>query len=431
MNKLYQRWLKLNIWLQFLPLQFWFSFYAIAVRHLRPALRGDECAYLFYTSNILQGFYSPPPPNINFWFGPGAPLLATPLLIFDLPIDFWCILNAFCYYASAVFIFEILKYLEIPLNWRFFFISIWVVFIPSYLVMSYVSTEPLACFLFTLSSWAWLKSEKLRTETNYIIISGISLGYLALTKVVFGYVMLVMLALVGLNFIITRSRLSLKFSKVLAIAFLITSPWLLYTYSLTGKFFYWGASGGAQIYWMSSPYPEESGSWDEGDLYIKQAKRDWSMEHRKILIRNHKSDWDKIIKLQVISQDSAFKAIAVQNIKSHPIKFGYNCLCNFSRLLFSTPRTGYVQDARYIAFIPTGSFMFIGILLIVGYCLFNFRNINRQLRYTMGIAGLYLSACIVLASYARMLVVVAPLLIIMIAYCSYQIVSKLVKTVEK
>lgn len=54
---------------------------------------------------------------------------------------------------------------------------------------------------------------------------------------------------------------ALYLSLVCGLALLICSPYLVYTYALTGKIFYWGNSGGLSLYWMSSPHPQEFGDW--------------------------------------------------------------------------------------------------------------------------------------------------------------------------
>ena len=41
---------------------------------------------------------------------------------------------------------------------------------------------------------------------------------------------------------------------VYALALVWCLPYLAHTYSLTGRWFYWGSSGGMSLYWMSTPY---------------------------------------------------------------------------------------------------------------------------------------------------------------------------------
>ena len=40
----------------------------------------DECRYISFAENLLNGFYSPSAPNINLWSGPGFPIILMPLV---------------------------------------------------------------------------------------------------------------------------------------------------------------------------------------------------------------------------------------------------------------------------------------------------------------------------------------------------------------
>jgi hypothetical protein len=45
-----------------------------------PDCIADECRYISFAENLLNGFYSPPSPNINLWSGPGFPIILMPLV---------------------------------------------------------------------------------------------------------------------------------------------------------------------------------------------------------------------------------------------------------------------------------------------------------------------------------------------------------------
>ena len=52
------------------------------------------------------------------------------------------------------------------------------------------------------------------------------------------------------------------------IAFLFISPYLFYTYNLTGEYLYFASSGGNLMYWSSNPNISELGQWKEGGQNI-------------------------------------------------------------------------------------------------------------------------------------------------------------------
>src|SRR5690348_11128528 len=64
--------------LAFLP---FLLLYAALILFLNnDALFGDEGRYLQFAHNLLHGFYSPPPPDINLWNGPGFPVYLMPFV---------------------------------------------------------------------------------------------------------------------------------------------------------------------------------------------------------------------------------------------------------------------------------------------------------------------------------------------------------------
>ena len=48
---------------------------------------------------------------------------------------------------------------------------------------------------------------------------------------------------------------------VFLLALLWCAPYLFYMHSATGKVFYWATSVGSDLYWISTPYAGEYGSW--------------------------------------------------------------------------------------------------------------------------------------------------------------------------
>ena len=78
-----------------------------------------------------------------------------------------------------------------------------------------------------------------------------------------------------------RNKKSVNFSRVLMILLIsigLTIPYLTYTYYHTGKIFYWATSGGNNLYWLTTPYEGEYGSW----LNFEKLKRESTVEHSGI-----------------------------------------------------------------------------------------------------------------------------------------------------
>jgi len=100
-----------------------------------------------------------------------------------------------------------------------------------------------------------------RLRRLHLAVASLYLAYLALTKVFFGYVIAVA-AILCLGALLWRRAPELRSAlAIFLVALIWCVPYLWYTHSLTGRIFYWGTSGGLSLYCMSTPYPNELGSW--------------------------------------------------------------------------------------------------------------------------------------------------------------------------
>ena len=99
-------------WLTFLPFLFFYSL--IVYFQNKIILMGDEGRYLSFANNLLNGFYSPPPPDINLWNGPGYPLFLVPFVLAKLPLLVIRLANALLYYFSLLLVNKTLHRLLDP-----------------------------------------------------------------------------------------------------------------------------------------------------------------------------------------------------------------------------------------------------------------------------------------------------------------------------
>src|ERR1044072_9512157 len=254
--------LKHNPFLLFSP--FLLLYIILVLKFSVNAVLGDEIRHIYFANNLLKGFYSPPSPHVNLAIGPGYPIVISPFLALHLPYLCIKLLNPLFYYLSTVFLFKSLrpmvsfrKALLVCLFWSC-----------NYVLFSYMYsmlTETLTVLLVTMVILCVLtasRSEEKRRTKKYILLARLVIGSLALTKVIFGYVILAMLVGSGILWLIKRSAENYRRGLIIAaIALGTTLPYLLYTYSLTGRFFYWGTLAGNNMYWMSSPSANEYGNW--------------------------------------------------------------------------------------------------------------------------------------------------------------------------
>jgi len=403
-----------NSFLLFLPFLIFYLLFALVFRN--RTIVGDEIRYYWYASNLIHGFYSPPSPHILLWNGPGYPIAIIPFVILKLPLVVFLMFNAFLYYLSIVWIYKILlKFISYR---KAFIFSIFLAINLNAIIMTVlVMAEPLSVFLVTGLIYLIVKTFE-NPQKKYLVLSGFVLGYIALTKFIFAYVLLIMLIAFFLFWLFNRRNTYYQKSlKILLISFVTILPYLAYTYSLTGKLFYIGNSGGQQLYWMSTPYADEYGDWrypylNSKEPLIKRAHSfDAIFKNRhindiKIALNNPKHSL-----LFGTEQDSVFKSLAINNITSHPIKYLINCMSNTGRLFFNFPYSYALQSPVELILMPFNMILAVLVLLCLIPTLINWKKISFALRFLILFAWLYLFASTLVSAYPRMLVVITPILI--------------------
>jgi len=211
-----------NPYLLFLPFLF---IYAACIFLLQyHELWGDEIRHFMQAENLLKGFYSPPAPNIDLGNGPGYPLLILPFVALHVPLVVIKLMNAVFLYFSIVFLFKVLtRYVSfrITLVCCFF----WGCYYNSLNFIALIYAETFSVFL--VSSLVLLLVNAFEQENpgksrKYILFSGFVFGFLALTKVIFGYVILFMLAGCVLLWIKNRKLVNYKKAMLVMLVAAIT-----------------------------------------------------------------------------------------------------------------------------------------------------------------------------------------------------------------
>ncbi len=339
-----------------------------------------------------------------------------PFIALKIPVIYITLLNALYQYLAIVFLYKAL----------FLLINKKVAIITSLLYAIYPNALAILPILYTEAFTAFLVSSliysvvlfQVKQSKKYGIAAGILLGYLTLTKIIFGYVLIISL-IVCLAVLLTRRRNInyIKSAKILLLAFLITVPYLIYTWHITGKVFYWGDSGGMSLYWMSTPYENEYGDWKLPDLTNKQYPTLYkSVETVAILKKNHSKELNFILKHNEFEQDALFKKIAINNIINNPLKFAKNYYYNFSRMLFNFPYSYSYQDGAIVRNILTGSLILWGSLIGILLTALNWRKIMFAIKFVLLVTGLYLALSGALSAYPRQLDVMLPALLFWLGY---------------
>jgi hypothetical protein len=318
----------------FLPFLFLYIF--IILFFQKDELTVDEPSYLSFANNLLQGFYSPPPPDIDLWHAPGYPLVLSPFIALKAPLTFLRLLNAVWLYASLLIFYKLLTRI-LSLKTAIAGTTLLGMYWLAWKGLPVIMTETFVFFLITVILYAAQKYfENEGSSTKQLLLLGFMMGYLCLTKFLFGYTIIALMLFSALQWARGKDWYRKAF-QVSLLAFLFTVPWLIYTYSLTGRVFYWSNSGGANLYWMSSTATGEWGDWFNENLE-PNGSVDGSVDGAaEQLQKNHGQDMQELLQHTGIAKDDLYKQKAIENIRKHPGKFLKNWMANTSRLLFNFP----------------------------------------------------------------------------------------------
>jgi len=399
-----------NPYLLFSP--FLILFIVIVLKFHSDVMEGDEGGYILLAQNLLNGFYSPPAPDINLWWGPGYPILLTPFLVLRLPLFCITVMNAVFLYLSIVILFKaMLQFVEFKT--ALIFSLFWGFCYSSYAYLASILTEIFVIFLITLLIFSLVKVFVNRIN-KYLYLAGFILGYLALTKVMFGYVLPILLSGSLLLWINNRKIYNYRFSVLILIfAFITVSPYLIYTYNLTGRIYYWGNSGGMSLYWMSTPYENEYGSWDNEYFTANYLDKDITGA-TELLKLNHQNDLDEVLKYKGVQKDDAYKKLAVINIKNHPEKYIKNIFANISNLFFGFPNTYTYQ--RPILKIWYFSIVFTLMLFSFIPTIIHWRSVSYCIRFLLVLVFIYLGGSSLVSGGNRQFIIIVPVLLLWFAY---------------
>lgn len=413
----------------FLP--FLVLFLAIIVKYGDSLLQDDESRYVLFADNLLNGFYSLPGDDLNLWSGPGYPILLVPFVALKFPAIYLSLLNGAFYYLSIVFLFKSLR-LYVPYKLAMALSLFWGLYYPAYIQLPDVYTECFTYFLVSASTYFLAKSFKYNNKRD-LYLAGFLLGYLVLTKVIFGYVLICMILVFGLLLLLRRSDANYKKGiSVLLVAILTFLPYLIYTYSLTGKALYFGNAGGVLLYWMSSPYDNELGDWKEPELttrYRKGSSVPFKADY--YLKLHHQEAHNRILKKRGVEQDDAYKEEAIANIKAHPVKYLKNWIANIGRLLFDFPNSYVYQNTNQLYKLPPNSLTVFLCVACMLPSILNWRKVSFEIKFLLFFVLLYLGATSLLSAYSRFFNIIVPVLMVWIGFIIYHTVKVNLRFNEK
>ncbi len=412
--------------LPFLPLMV--LYIAIVLVFSSAGLEGDEDRHIRYATNLTHGYYTDAV-NPEIGNGPGYPLVIAPLVLAKAPYITIKLLNVLFFIMAVVFFFKTVSFYlgrkkSVALGYLFglYPASIkWMVFIYS---------ESFALFLACGFLYYFLKVHK-STEKKYVnvTLSATFLGILALTKVIFGYVIIAVALFYLIVYAFKRSK-KVQFSlMVLAVGFLFCIPYLGYTYYLSGKAMYWGTGGGEILYWRSSPFSNEYGDWISSDVVLGKNEGDYF--DTSTIFKNHGAFIQSLEPYSFVQRDSLYQEKAIENIKQYPLKFIQNTGASALRLFFNYPYSYTQQKISSYFYILPNIFLTVFLLLSLFLAIRNPMSIPFEIRFIGLTALIFIGGLTLLDGRVRHLLPILPLLMVCIVFiCKRPIKSSIAQDIE-
>ena len=334
--------------LKLLPLLLLFA--VSAVVQAKGDFDGDGWRYIQNARNLTHGFFASPD-TLMFWNGPGYPLFILPWIAMGAPLVLARLANAVALWLAVVHAQGALHALGIRRRSLLYAYALGALLFLHGGLPGYIMSECLSVFLVCGSAWHYSRADGGPRTRLHLILAGLHLGGLALTKVFFGYVLEACLLAAAAAGVLYRRSPALALAArngaiVCGLGLVLCLPWLAHTWSQTGKAHFWGNSGGWQVWYLSWPEKEYRGDW-----------LNWQaiMDHEDFF-RPHMDELREVLKHGPIEQDSILKGWARKNCREHPGKCLTNWRANVNRMVFGYPVTAFAGGGSELA---TGNRSFI------------------------------------------------------------------------
>lgn len=167
------------------------------------------------------------------------------------------------------------------------------------------------------------------------------------------------------------------------------------------------------LYWLSTPYPGEFGSWQAWSTIAAEPQ----------LYANHHEFLDRIAPLNGVRQDEEFKKQALKNIQEYPGKFLFNWMCNIGRMLFSYPFSYTMQSPTTFFYLIPNMFLVVLSTLCIYPTIIRYNDIPFEIIVLLLITIVYLGGSSLLSAYERQLRPVFPIIFLWLSFIFSSIVD--------
>lgn len=380
-----------------------FAYLATILIFSRNAFVCDEARYMEYASNLLHGTYvTGDKYHLNLMNGPGYPLLLMPFVALHAPLLSLKIFNAFLMFGAVIYLFYSLRFF-ISFRKSVFAALIFGLYPPNFVELPLIMSETAATFFMCGFCYYFLDA-LLNKKNAPLFLAAFFISMVALTKVIFGYILAACIVVFAVAALLRRSGFSRAFIICL-FGLLGTVPYLLYTYNLTGRPFYWSVLGGDQLYYLTSPFENELGD-------IQNQRNDINPG----FIKNHQSFYKIIDAMSTVERDEILKKQAIINIAKHPMKFLKNYAANLCRMFINFPYSYTPQSMRSLFYIIPGMFLVVFFAISVTLAIFGRRGLMPRPMPLFVFGLIATAATSAVSAYSRMALVLIPIMFIWIVF---------------
>ena len=375
-----------------------------AVNH-STELYGDEPRYMQYAVNLTHGYYVSDD-NPDFINGPGYPFVLYPFVAADVSLMWARALNACFIGLGAALLFHMVRGYA-GFGWALASASWLVLHSDTWVNAKDIVTEAMTTCIIIVFSWCFCRALKAeRRVWAWCVLCSLVLAWLAMTRVMFGHVITVMLlGSLGLSLFWKSLRpVLLRTAAITALAFALCLPYLAYTKAKTGSLLRWSTNSGELFYWLTTTnVPRGNGQWytyDEGMTLPGLAPY-------------HKEFLERVTKLPVLEREEAFREKGWENVRtSSPVRLLYNWVSNVFRLLVGYP-TAFKNEGITTVLVSCFNIpLLVLVLAAVALAIRRPKRVPVELAVLFVFAAIYLGGSTLATARSRYSIVMMPVLLL-------------------